>query len=162
MSLYLATLVMGLGAALPAADPVAFAAAPTVKRAGDAAVVTFAISKSADVEVAILDAKGRVVRHLAAGVLGGKNPPPAPLRAGLMQELTWDGKDDRARQAEGGPFQARVRAGTSVRFGRLIGASPYTGNVTAAPFRAASNGVVTDGDGNLFVLMVSSVGSHGN
>jgi hypothetical protein len=139
-----------------------FAAPPQASRSGDQLVLSFAVRESTDVEVAVLDAKGRVVRHLAAGVLGGKNPPPAPLKAGLEQRLIWDGKDDLGKPVGGGPFRFRVRAGMSVRFGRLIGGSPYTGSVVTMPYRAPVNGLVTDADGNLFVLMMSSVGSHGN
>ena len=52
-----------------------------------------------------------MVCHLAAGVLGGANPPPEPLKVGLKQEMTWDGKDNAGKPAEGGPFKVRVRAG---------------------------------------------------
>src|SRR5262245_3894582 len=139
-----------------------FAKPPQVTRAGDQVSVSFAVSESTDVEVAVLDAKGKIVRHLAAGVLGGKNPPPRPLAASLEQRITWDGKDDLGKPAAGGPFQVRVRAGTSVHFGKLIGSSPYTGSVASMPYRAPVNGVGTDADGNVFVMMMSSVGSHGN
>ncbi len=140
----------------------AFDAAPTATRQGGKVTVAFTLKKAADVEVAVLDAKGKVVRHLAAGVLGGKNPPPAPLRPGLAQSLTWDGKDDLGNVATGGPFSVRVRAGMGVKFGRLIGGSPYTGNVTSMPYRTGVNGVVLDGEGGLYVKMMSDIRSHGN
>src|SRR5262249_36747756 len=146
----------------PARAGVEFAKVPQATRSGDTTTITFAVSAATDVEIAILDAKGNIVRHLAAGVLGGKNPPPAPLAAGLAQRLTWDGKNDLGEAAAGGPFQVRVRAGTSVGFGRFLGDSPYTGSVVSMPYRAPVNGLVVDGEGNLFVKMMSSVGSHGN
>jgi hypothetical protein len=139
-----------------------FAAPPKVVREGGETIITFAVGESTDVEVAVLDAKGRVVRHLAAGVLGGKNPPPAPLKPGLAQRLVWDGKDDLGKDAVQGPFQVRVRAGMSVVFGKMIGESPYTGSVVSMPYRAPVNGLAVDAEGNLFVKMMSSVGSHGN
>jgi hypothetical protein len=141
---------------------VEFTKAPQVARAGDQISVAFTVNQATDVEVAVLDAKGQVVRHLAAGVLGGKKPPPAPLQAGLEQKLAWDGKDDRGKVAARGPFQVRVRAGTSVHFGKMIGASPYTGSVAAMPYRAPVNGLVADSDGSMLVLMMSAIGSHGN
>jgi len=49
-----------------------------------------------------------------------------------------------------------------VKFGRLLGSSPYTGNVTDMPYRAPVNGLAVDEQGNLFVKCMSSVGSHGN
>ncbi|MGE3804546.1 MAG: hypothetical protein AB7K24_07725 [Gemmataceae bacterium] len=125
-------------------------------------VITIALSERGDVEVAILDSTGKVIRHLAAGVLGGKNAPPLPLKAGLEQQLVWDGKDDDGKPAATGPFQVRVRAGLSVHFARMIGGSPYTGRLATMPYRAPVNGLVTDDKGNLFALMMSSIGSHGN
>jgi hypothetical protein len=126
------------------AGEVQFAAKPAAAKAGDGAKITFAVSAPTDVEVAVLAADGKVVRHLAAGVLGGEKPPPEPLKAGLSQALEWDGKTDLGKAAEGGPFKFRVRAGTGVKFGRLIGATPYNlGNVSAA---------LADEDGNLYVL----------
>lgn len=141
---------------------VEFAKAPQVAQAGDVTTVSFAVSEATDVEVAVLDAQGRVARHLAAGVLGGKNPPPPPLAPGLEQKLTWDGKDDAGKAAGGGPFQMRVRVGTSVRFGRMIGGSPTTGTVATMPYRAPVNGLVVEPNGGLLVLMMSAIGSHGN
>src|SRR5262245_19238332 len=120
----LLALVVSLFAVSVVSAKVEFANPPQVTRAGGTVTVAFTLKEATDVEVAVLDAKGRVVRHLAAGVLGGKNPPPAPLKPGLEQKLTWDGKDDLGKPAAGGPFQVRVRAGTSVRFGKMIGASP--------------------------------------
>jgi hypothetical protein len=139
-----------------------FVKPPQAVRAGDTVTLTFTLSEPGDVEIAVLNARGEIVRHLAAAMLGGKNPPPAPFKAGLEQTLVWDGKDDRGKPANGGPFQFRVSAGMSVRFGRLIGGSPYTGTVATMPYRAPVNGLVTDADGNLYVLMMASIGSHGN
>ncbi|MCG3179150.1 MAG: hypothetical protein BIFFINMI_01481 [Phycisphaerae bacterium] len=87
-----------------------FAAPPTAAKAGDGATVAFAVDRAADVAVWVLDAKGGVVRHLVAGVLGPN--APAPLKAdSLAQTLAWDGKDDAGKPAEGGPFSFRVAAG---------------------------------------------------
>lgn len=150
--------------ALLATAAVASAQAPAFRAAPKATqnVVEFELDGSTDVEVAVLDSKGVVVRHLAAGVLGGKYPPPPPLKPGLAQRLEWDGKTDRGQPAANGPFQFRVRAGTSVQFGKLIGSSPYTGSVGGVPFLAPLNGLVIGPNGNLFVMMMSAVGSHGN
>lgn len=139
-----------------------FSTPPKVSRDANGVTVAFALEKAADVEVAILDAAGTVVRHLAAGVLGGKNPPPAPLQPGLDQKILWDGRNDLGVEAAGGPFKVRIRAGMSVVFGRFLGGSPYTGAVVQMPYRAPVNGLVVDGDGNLIVKMMSAVGSHGN
>ncbi len=78
--------------------------------------VGFVLSEPSDVEIAVIDSNGEIVRHLAAGVLGGKNPPPAPLKPGLKQILEWDGKDDKGKPAQGAPFSFRVRAGIKPTF----------------------------------------------
>jgi hypothetical protein len=154
--------VILLIAAAPVSAAVEFKSAPRVEKDGEQLAITFELRESSDVEVSVLDAKGKVVRHLAAGMLGGKNAPPAPLKAGLQQRVTWDGKEDTGKPAAGGPFQVRVRAGMRVELGRFIGGSPYTGNVVSMPYRAPVNGLVCDREGNLFVLMMSAIGSHGN
>jgi hypothetical protein len=51
---------------------VKFATKPSTVTAGGKVKITFAVSAKTDVEVAILDSKGKVVRHLAAGVIGAE------------------------------------------------------------------------------------------
>lgn len=122
----------------------AFSTDPSARSVGDKVEISFTVATSTDVEVAVLDKDGKVVRHLAAGVLGGEKAPPAPLAAGLAQKLTWDGKDDFGKKAEGGPFSVRVRAGTGVKFGRLVGGDPYIlGSITS---------IATDDQGNLYAM----------
>lgn len=135
------TLTFVLGTAL--AGELSFSQAPAATKDGDGARITFAVSAKTDVEVAVVNKDGKVVRHLAAGVLGGKKPPPEPLKEGLKQELVWDGKDDFGEKAEGAPFKVRVRAGTTVKFGRTLSDSPYVINTV--------RGVATDEDGRLYV-----------
>ena len=48
--------------------------------------------------------KQYVIWHLATGVLGELNPPSALLQPGLVQKLTWDGKDDVDIASMGVPF----------------------------------------------------------
>jgi hypothetical protein len=125
------------------ATEVKFSSPPTTARSGDATVITFAISEKSDVEVSVLNSKSEVVRHLAAGVLGGEKAPPEPLKAGLSQSLSWDGKDNFGKPAGGGPFKFRVRAGSQFKFGRFIGDDPYTfGSV---------DGIACDEDGNVYI-----------
>jgi len=54
--------------------------------------ITFSDDGTTDVEIVVLDATGKVVRHFAAGVLRPDAPPP--LLPGLLaQRLTWAGRD---------------------------------------------------------------------
>jgi hypothetical protein len=109
--------------------------------------ISFTLSASTDVEVAILNNTNKIVRHLAAGVLGGKNPAPEPFVAGLAQTIKWDGKDDFGKLAIGGPFKVQVRAGMGVKYGRLIGGSPYTGVLSTG---APADSIAIAPDGTLF------------
>ncbi len=95
-------------------------AGPEAVRVGQQVKISFAVSGPTDVEVALLSADGRVARHLAAGVLGGKNPPPAPLKPGLSQELLWDGTDDDGQPVDERPLRVRVRIGLRAEFDRFL------------------------------------------
>jgi len=99
--------------------PPAFTKKPSAARAGDKVRIDFAVDRETDVAVFIEDAKGKVVRHLVAGVLG-KNPP-APLKAGaLEQSVEWDGLADYGKPAQGGPFKVRVALGLNVRYDKVL------------------------------------------
>ncbi|MHC4917387.1 MAG: hypothetical protein ACYTGB_18065, partial [Planctomycetota bacterium] len=137
-------LTLALLSAHALAGEVGFSTPPTAKKTDGKIAVAFAVAGKTDVELAILDAKGQVVRHLAAGVLGGEKAPPAPLRKGLAQSIEWDLRDDFGKPATGGPFKVRVRAGLGVEFGRQISGSPYVFNNV--------KGLSADADGNLYVL----------
>jgi hypothetical protein len=119
------TLIFVLLLAAAAQAEVAFTAEPTLKKAGDGYVIEFALSEPADVEVAVVDAKGNVVRHLAAGVPAENAPPP--LAAGrLAQKIAWDGKDDAGEVvADPAALSVRIRAGMSVELERIVGGDPY-------------------------------------
>lgn len=116
-------------AAEEARTPPAFTAKPTAARVGHAVKVDFAVNREADVAVFIEDAQGKVVRHLAAGVLG-KNPP-APLKPeSLEQSIEWDGKADYGREAGMGPFAVRVALGLGAKYDKVLISDPQTlGNV---------------------------------
>ena len=140
----LSAVVILIASGAARAAEASFKTAPTAVKNGAGATVAFKLAAPADVEVSILNAQGAVVRHLAAGVLGGKNPPPAPLQSGLDQSIAWDGKDDFGKAAVGGPFQVRVRGGSGVKFGRFIGDDPYTfGGI---------NSIAADEDGRLHAM----------
>ncbi|MBE7461991.1 MAG: hypothetical protein HS116_00740 [Planctomycetes bacterium] len=125
------------------AGEAAFTSGPAVAKTAEGCTVEFTLAKHTDLEVAILNAKDEPIRHLAAGLLGGERAPPPPLKPGLQQKLSWDGKDDFGKPASGGPFKVRVRTGTGVKFGRFVGGDPCR--------FGAVNGIATDAAGNLYV-----------
>jgi DNA-binding beta-propeller fold protein YncE len=115
---------LSLGSALagePAAPP-KFTAKPAAAKAGDRVKIEFAVDRETDVAVFIEDAKGQVVRHLAAGVLG-KNAP-APLKPGLAQSVEWDGKADWGKPAPAGPFKVRVALGLGAKYDKVLASDP--------------------------------------
>ena len=61
--------LLGL-ACLARAGEVKLASKPTAKRSNGKTVISFTVSAPTDVEVAVLDAGGKVIRHLAAGMVG--------------------------------------------------------------------------------------------
>src|SRR5947207_15644343 len=105
-----------LAGAVPAAEAQpAFTKGPTAIKTGDRVKIDFTVDRDTDVAVYVEDADGKIVRHLAAGVLG-KNAPE-PLRSNsLAQSLEWDGKDDLGKPAAGRSFQVRVLMGMKPRF----------------------------------------------
>jgi hypothetical protein len=126
--------------------PPAFTKKPAVSKAGDKTAVSFAVDRETDVAVYIEDAAGKIVRHLAAGVLG-KNPPE-PLKAGALdQSVEWDGKDDDGRPAAGGPFKARVGLGLKIGYAGTV-FSEKTGPNNIADVM----GMAVAPDGRLYVL----------
>ncbi len=125
-----------------------FVQAPTAARDGNKVKITFTVSAPTDVEVAILDAKGQVVRHLAAGLLG-KNAPAPFQKNSLSQEIVWDGEDDLGKPAKGALFKARVRIGSRATLEKYLG---WDGN-TLSPVASLAVGE----KGELYVLMRSWV-----
>jgi len=129
--------------ASPAHAEVSFAVPPSARSAGDGIEISFALREPSDVEVAVLDGQGKVVRHLAAGMVGGR-AAASPLAAGLTQKIAWDKKDDFGKPAGGGPFTVRVRAGMAVGLDGFVGDSPY--------YVARVRGLTVAKSGNLYVL----------
>src|SRR5262245_45780257 len=132
---------------LPAGSPQSaptFTRKPVAAQEGGGFTIRFAVSRETDVEVAILDDRGKVVRHLAAGVLG-KNAPEPLKRDSLEQEVAWDGRDDAGKPASAGPFKARVRLGVQPRLDGILGRNDNTlsGEITA---------IAANPKGELFVL----------
>lgn len=127
-------------------DPPRFTRPPTVSKTGDRTTIDFAVDRETDVAVFIENAKGGIVRHLAAGVLG-KNAP-APLQANaLTQRLDWDGKDDDGKLAEGGPFKVRVGLGLAVNYGGTAFAEKSGPNALSSVL-----GLANGPDGRVYVI----------
>ncbi len=94
-----------------------FAEKPKVEKRGDKWVVTFAAKAACDATVAIIGPDGKVVRHLASGVLG-KNAPWPFKQGTLSQAVEWDGKDDDGKPAPAG-CKVKVSLGLDAKFEKL-------------------------------------------
>ncbi|MGE3807778.1 MAG: hypothetical protein AB7K24_24200 [Gemmataceae bacterium] len=146
-----------------AAEPVKWVKPPALSFDEQAKkwVVTFELSALTDVEVALLDPQTKkVVRHLAAGVLGPKAPAPLAANA-RAQRLEWDGLDDLRRPvARPGELSVRVRAGMSVALEQIVGGNPYAyysedmRHYDHGPW--GINGLEVKADGKVYVLGHSS------
>ncbi len=95
-----------------------FTKKPRASRNGKNVRIEFAVSVPVDVAVKITR-NGKVIRHLAAGVLG-KNPP-SPLKPGLSQVLEWDGKDNAGKPVATAGCKVRVSLGMKPAFDRILG-----------------------------------------
>ncbi len=125
----------------PGLPRASFASKPQVKKKGSGCEISFSVGSRTDVAVEVIR-NGKVVRHLAAGVLGQK--PPAPLRPGLKQTLTWDGRDDAGRPVAPAGCTVRVGLGLKPKFDRILG---WKGEAIGPVF-----GLTVDEKGRLYVL----------
>ncbi len=101
-----------------------FATPPAVTRDGDRVTITFESKGFCDATVAVEDAGGRIVRHLASGVLGPNAPAPF-AKDSKKQALTWDGKDDRGEYViDSGMMTVRVSLGLRPRLERSLQWTP--------------------------------------
>ena len=101
----------------------AFTQQPAATRTGAMVKISFAVSAPTDVAVFVEDTQGKVVRHLAAGVLGKNAPAPLTPNA-LAQSLEWDGKADWGKPAGNGPFKVRVALGLGAKYDKPVISDP--------------------------------------
>ena len=115
-----------------------FTAKPTVAWAGDRVTIDFTSKAFCDATVVIEDSHGKIVRHLASGVLGDNAPVPFQKRS-LRQTLVWDGKDDRGRYIDDKQLlTVRVSLGLKPQFERTLFWSPHKRLANACPLMCAT------------------------
>jgi len=121
-----------------------FAEKPQVEKVSDEYVITFAAKGKCDATVVIVGPDGRVVRHLASGVLGDNAPWPYKQGA-LAQSIEWDDKDDAGRPAPR-PCKVRVSLGLKATWDKSLG---FDGLASVLP---QLRGLGCGPDGTLYVL----------
>jgi hypothetical protein len=157
-------LMAAVGAAQESAS---FASKPASVRDGEKIRIEFTVLRETDVVVWVEDAAEKVVRHLAAGMLGEN--APEPLQSGsLKQSLEWDGKDDFGKPAAGGPFKIRVRLGMKPEFAGFLMYNPdATGPIVAVAVGPAgrlyafhADGTANSNMGGVKIALFSREGRH--
>ena len=141
--------------------PFEFAEKPQVTRDGDRVSVAFAAKGFCDATVAIEDPAGRIVRHLASGVLGPTAPPPFRKNT-KRQTVVWDGKNDQGRYVDDvGRMTVRVSLGLRARLERTLYWSPHKRYGSMPLLCAAPEGVyVYDGKGVDFLRLFDHEGNY--
>ncbi len=138
-----------------------FAEKPTVMRQGDRVTIGFASKGRCDATVAIENSAGRIIRHLASGVLGPRAPEPF-RKDSLKQTLVWDGKDDQGAYVDDKEgLTVRVSLGLKPRFERTLYWSAHKRYGTMPIPVAAPEGLyVYDGKGCDFVRLYDHDGRY--
>ena len=92
---------------------------PSVTKVGEAYEISFKVARPTDVTVRILDGDGKVVRHLACGVVGLSKAAKGFAGDSLVQRIAWDGRDDSGKPAPPG-CKAWVGVGMRAKFERFL------------------------------------------
>ena len=101
-----------------------FTEKPSISRKGDRVTIRFTSKGFCDATVVIERKDGRIIRHLASGVLGPEVPAPFEKNS-LEQNLVWDGKDDFGRYVDKREdIHVRVSLGLKPQFERTLFWSP--------------------------------------
>lgn len=138
-----------------------FTEKPAVARDGDRFTITFVSKDYCDATVAIEDRSGRIIRHLASGVLG-KNAPEPFQKNSLRQTIVRDGKNDPGRYVDDlGGVTVRVSLGLKPQFERTLLWSPHRRH-GSMPLLAAGpeGGYVHDGRGVDFIRLFDREGNN--
>lgn len=134
----------------------------TVTRAGDATTIRFTSKGFCDATVAIENRAGRIIRHLASGVLGPNAPAPFQKNS-LAQTVVWDGKDDQGHYVESPTTECTVRVSLGLRpqFERTLYWSPHKRYGSVQLLAVGPEGAyVTDGRGVDFVRLFDHEGNY--
>ncbi len=138
-----------------------FVSEPTVTRDGDRIEISFTSKAHCDATVAIENAEGKIIRHLACGVLGSNAPIPFEKNS-LKQCVVWDGKDDQGRYVDDkDTCRVRVSLGLKASFEKNLYWSPHK-RIGSMPIMSATpEGVyVYDGAGVDHVRLFGHDGSY--
>ena len=106
--------------------------------------IRFKCTAPCDATVSILSPDGTILRHIGSAVIGGNVPPPFQKNS-LVQEIEWDGKDDKGQNI---PPDSRLMVALNVK-------PVFAGVIDIEPPRIIGRGVVgmgIDNKGTLYVM----------
>jgi len=107
---------------------------PSTGSGRDKVTITFASKAFCDATVAIEDAAGKILRHLASGVLGPNAPEPFQ-KDSLSQAVVWDDKNDKGEYVDDkNSVTVRVSLGLRPRFERTLFWCPKTRMAAPTPW----------------------------
>ena len=126
-----------------------FVSEPVVKKTGEnLIVISFETASSCDVTVVVEEkSTGRILRHLASGVLGANAPVPF-LKNSKKQNLEWDCKDDKGAYVKNfESLQVRVSLGLEPKYEKdLFTSNDKRYGISTQRFASTKDGVyVYDG-----------------
>ena len=122
--------------------PPTFVKPPRIKESRKTVEIEFEASAPTDVAVWVEDAQGERVRHLAAGLLGEKAPPPLQPKS-LKQKLVWDWLNDAGQPLAKGAYTVKVGLGLQGKLDRQLGWDPAPKEI---------QGIATDANGRLYIV----------
>lgn len=126
-----------------------FTVNPAVARQPDGTYrISFTSAGNCDVTVSISNSKGKILRHLASGVLGANAPEPFQQNS-LSQSIVWDGKDDRGNMISDSCV-VKVALGLNASYD--IDFSDFSTFTTTAGI-----GLCVDKEGNLYTAQNGTV-----
>ncbi|MBM4043165.1 MAG: hypothetical protein FJ290_32155, partial [Planctomycetes bacterium] len=151
----LAAVLVGLaafGGGGEEARPGLFAEEPAVRRTERGCEVSFALRRPSDATVRVADAAGRVVRHLACGMVGLERAAKPFAPNSLAQKVAWDGTDDAGKAVAAEGCRIVVGVGLRGKFDRFVLGNPDGFGVLGAPNWAFPGAIAVGPKGELHVV----------
>lgn len=140
-----------------------FKKVPTIINEDGIAKISFETDGFCDVTVVIEDSNGKIIRHLASGVLGD-NPPEQFQSKSKIQTIVWDYKDDEGLYPKNlGVLNVRVSLGLKPQFERTLFWAPEKriNRQTPTVIASSKKGVLTfEGEGRDQLKLYSHIGEY--
>jgi hypothetical protein len=125
---------------------------PTISKINGGYEIAFALTLPNDITVRIVDAKGQIVRHLAAGMVGVRKAARPIADQSLSQKLAWDGKDDAGKEVAAAGHRALIGVGAAAKFEKFILYNPDGFGNIGTPNWSGLGCIAVGPKGDLYVV----------